>query len=903
VFTFEFGSAFEKERDLLAPGTHLGSYEVLDPLGAGGMGEVYRARDTRLKREVAIKILPEAFASDAERVARLQREAEALASLNHPNIAAIHHLDEAGGSRFLVLELVDGDTLAERIAHGPLPVHEALGIALQIASALQAAHEQGIVHRDLKPANIKVTPSDIVKVLDFGLAKIHEAPGSEVVLTQSPTILGRTQGNVILGTAAYMSPEQARGQAVDRATDIWAFGCVLYEMLTGKQAFTGETITDILGGIVRVDPDWTALPGSTPATIRSLVRRCLHKDRKRRLKDIADASLEIEDVLAEAAQPVVTTPATPRAAVPGTRDRRAWVAAGVLLLIGAVTVPFAVVHLRESGADDRAIRFDVILPDKVTTVGAPPAISPDGRLLAFVANLEGRVQLWIRPIDSTAARPLEGTDGADYPFWSPDSRSIGFFAVGKLRRIDAAGGPPQVICDAPNGRGGAWNQDGVIVFASTTTGPLSRVASAGGIPMPVTALDVSNGEGYHRSPSFLPDGRRFLFVVQGAENSNGIHVGSLDSDGHRQVLNTTSSGLFIAPGYLLFVRERTLMAQRLDVETLALTGDAFPVAESVGLYSAVSSTFSVSDNGVLAYTSGTGGIGADRQLTWFDRTGTVVERIRPRIPLADVALSPDGRQAAVQWTGGNQDIWVVDLIRAGVPSRLTFNPAVEDFPVWSPDGSRILYTSTAGGGQNLYSKLASGAGSEGEVLKSATVKRPTDWSSRFILYEEENPKSQADLWALPLFGEKKPMLVLGNAFSEQQGRFSPDGKWIAYVSNETGTTEVYVQSFPPSGGKWQLSSNGGVTPRWRHDGRELFYLASNRKIMSVEVRTSGTTFDHGSAKALFEAPVDAVNTAATNRYDVSADGQRFLVNASIENTGSAPITVVVNWLAGVRAER
>jgi Tol biopolymer transport system component len=880
------------------------------------MGEVYRATDTHLGREVAIKVLPDAFAHDPERLARFEREARTLAALNHPNIAAIYGVESSpstgsgqAGIHALVMELVEGPTLADRLVHGALPIDEALAIAKQIAEALEAAHDHGIVHRDLKPANIKVRTDGTVKVLDFGLAKTLDAReasglGGTAGASLSPTITtpAMTQMGMILGTASYMSPEQARGHSVDRASDIWAFGCVLYEMLGGRLAFAGETITDVLGGIVRVDPDWSALPADIPDTIRALVRHCLQKDRKRRLKDIGDARVEIEDALAADGSSV-------RAAKPipaRTHARWAWVAGGgVLAVIAAVSLPLALVHVREPAPDDRAIRFDVILPDKVTQMGAPPAISPDGRRLAFVANLAGRTQVWIRSLDSAVAQPLTGTDGADYPFWSPDSRFIGFFAGGKLRKIDASGGPPQVICDAPLGRGGAWNEDGVIVFAPTAAGPLSRVASAGGIPKPVTTLDVSNGEVYHRSPSFLPDGRRFLFLVQGSETSNGIHVGSLDSEGHRLVLNATSSGVFIAAGYLLFVRERTLMAQRLDVGTLALTGDAFPVAESVGLYSAVSATFSVSANGVLAYTSGTGGIGGSRQLTWFDRAGNVVERIRSQMPLADVALSPDGRQAAVQFTANNQDIWVVDLIRAGVPSRLTFNPAVEDFPVWSPDGHRILYTSTAGGGQNLYSKLASGAGSEEDVLKSAAIKRPTDWSPSYILFEEDNPNSQADLWALPLSGDKKPMLVLGTPFSEMQGRLSPDGKWMAYISNETGSVEVYVQSFPPSAGKWQLSSGGGVTPRWRRDGRELFYLAPDRKIMSVDVSTNGATFEHGSPRALFEAPVDAVNTTATNRYDVSADGKRFLVNASIENVNvsTAPITIVVNWLAGLKSQR
>jgi eukaryotic-like serine/threonine-protein kinase len=850
--------------------------------------------------------LPDTCATDPDRLVRFEREAKTLASLNHPNIAHIYGLERSSGTHAIIMELVEGETLADRIVRGPIPLEEALPIARQIAEALEAAHEQGIIHRDLKPANVKVRSDGTVKVLDFGLAKLtgpaeasphvpNVGPGfSRPEATASPTITtpAMTMAGVILGTAAYMSPEQAKGRLADTRSDIWAFGCVLYEMLTGQRAFGGADVTDTLAFVIMKDPDWTRLPAATPPSIRRLLRRTLEKDRKRRLSDAADARLDIEDarVDSDAAQPR-----------PAKRQWRMWVAAGVFLVIAAVSLPFAIVHLRESVPEEHPIRFDVLMPEKVNVVGAPPAISPDGTSLAFAASQGGRTQLWLRRIDSTVAQPLAGTEGADYLFWSPDSRSIAFFAGGKLRKIDASGGPPQTLCDAPVGRGGDWNQNGVIVFAPTASGPLHRVASSGGTSTPLTMLDVANGETSHRNPVFLPDGRHFVFMVQAAEDKQGIHVGSLDAPGHSLLLNTASSGAYAAPGYLLFVRERTLVAQRFDAEHLELTGEAFPIAEPAGLYNTFSSTFSVSRNGVLAHTDAVGGGGtANRQLAWFDRAGKLVESIVSQIPIADVSLSPDEKRAAVQWFAN--DIRIVDLFRGGVPSRLTFNASVEDFPVWSPDGNRVLYTSTAGGGQNMYSKMSSGAGSEETVLKSITVKRPTDWSrdGRFMLYEEDDPRNQVDLWVLPLFGDKKPMLFLQTPFAEQQARFSADGKWIAYVSNETGAPEVYVQSFPASGGRWQVSTNGGFTPRWRRDGKELFYLAPDRKIMAVEVRASGTAFEYGSPKALFETSVDAVTTAATNRYDVSADGQRFLVNAAIENAGPAPITVVVNWLGSVK---
>ena len=870
------------------------------------MGEVYRATDTNLARQVAIKVLPEAFATDVERLARFDREAKILAALNHPNIAHLYGLERSGGRIALVMELVEGETLADRLTRAALPVDEALAIAQQIAEALEAAHEQSVIHRDLKPANIKLRPDGTVKVLDYGLAKVREPISTAAAnVTDAPTITSpaMTSVGIILGTAAYMSPEQARGKPVDKRADIWAFGCVLFEMVTGSRAFEGEDVTETLANVVTKEPDWTRLPKDTPGSIRRLLRRALEKDRRRRLSDAAAARLEIEDAHVEGSQ----QPSAQVDARLTSRTQLAWAVAGGLLLIGAVSVPLTIVHLRERAQTSQTIRFDVLMPQGATDAGAPPAISPDGKVLVFVARQGGRRQLWLRPLDSTAARVLEGTDDADYPFWSPDSRSIAFFSGGRLRRLNVSGGPPQTILEEPGGgqtlssaRGGTWNQDGVIVF-STAMGPLRRVAAAGGPSIPVTAVD--NGEINHRTPSFLPDGRRFVFTVQGAESQSGIYVGSLDTPGHTRLLNTTSSGTFAEPGYLLFLRDGTLMAQRLDIETLGFVGEAFPIAERVGVYNNFSSVFSVSRTGVLAYASGTGGIGSDRQLAWFDRAGKLLERVGSAIPITDVALSPDGKRAAVQWNTANQDIRVVDLVRDSAPSRLTFNPSIEDFPVWSTDGNHILYSSTAGGGQNLYRKLASGAGREEVVLKSAPVKSPTDWSSNFILYEEADPKNREDVWALPLTGDGKPMLVLSGSFSEEQGRLSRDEKWIAYVSDETGTNEVYVQSFPPSGGKWRLSSNGGVTPRWRRDGRELFYLALNRVIMSVDVNASASAFDHGSARPLFEAPVDASNSVATNRYDVSADGQRFLVNASIENAdssaGSSSITLVVNWLANV----
>jgi serine/threonine protein kinase/Tol biopolymer transport system component len=880
-------------------GSRLAHYDVTHHLGSGGFGDVYQATDTKLGRSVAIKLLPEAFARDAERVARFRREARVLASLNHSNIAAIYGFEESGGRSFLVMEFVPGETLAERIKRGPIPVEDALGIASQITDALEHAHEKTITHRDLKPANVKITPEGKVKVLDFGLAKAYAPDPADVNLSNSPTLSAMaTQKGVILGTAAYMSPEQAKGREADRRADIFAFGAVLYEMLTGRPAFHGEDVAEILARVLEREPDWTLLPPDVPPSISKLLRVCLQKDLKKRRQTAADVRIDIEQALLDPAPrddiralPAVVT--APVATGSKRRGRLAWAVAGILFVVSAF---LAVIHFREPAPDDRSIRFVVLPPENATFTTTPPAISPDGRRLAFTASGEGRTQLWVRSLDTVAAQPLPGTDGALLPFWSPDSRFIAFFADGKLKKVDASGGPPQTLSDAPVGRGGAWNRDGVIIFSPDATGPIHRVSSSGGMSTPVTAMDSpgnSSREISHRGASFLPDGVHFFFLVQGGDKP-GIHVGSLETKDKTLLLRSAFAGAYSPPGYLLFVQEFSLMAQRFDIKNFQLSGEAFPIAESVGYIVASIANFSVSDNGVLAYLGGPGG--ETRELAWFDRAGKLLEQIGPPIPgLRDVALSPDEKRAAVVREG---DIWVVDLVR-GVPSRLTFNPVAEDRPLWSPDGTKIAFESDREGARVIYQKASSGAGNEEMVLKSSAVKEPTDWSrdGRFILYENVDPKNGPDLWVLPLFGDKKPQPFLQTPFSETIARFSPDGKWIAYQSNESGRGEVFVQSFPPSGGKWQVSTSGGFSPRWRGDGKELFYAASDRSIMSVEVK-AGSTFEVGSTKALFAAPLEAANVE--NRYEVSADGQRFLFNTLSGDAASMPITVVVNWPAAVK---
>ncbi|MGI8783533.1 MAG: protein kinase domain-containing protein [Acidobacteriota bacterium] len=875
----------------VSPGLRLGSYTVTSPLGAGGMGEVYQASDSRLGRDVAIKVLPDAFTKDPERLARFEREARLLASLNHPNIGAIHGLEEFDGIRFLVLELIPGLTLAERISQGPLEVEEGLQICRQIAEALEAAHDKGIIHRDLKPANVKVTEEDKVKVLDFGLAKALSPEESSPAVSKSPTLTAASiQSGVILGTAAYMSPEQARGKTLDKRTDIWSFGCVLYETLTGKRAFTGETVTDMVAAILHFDPDWKALPENTPAAIHTLLHRCLQKDRSQRLRDIGDARIEIEEALKSPAHPLSLSPASSQ---PRKRERLAWAALCAMLLLAAAA--FAYLYWQRAPIESQIISLQVPAPENVIYSGSA-GISPDGRLLLFRASAEGKTSLWIRPLDSFSARPLLGTENAAFSFWSPDSRSIGFFAGSKLLKVAVSGGPPQPLCDASI-FGGAWNQEGVILFQDLRGG-LSRVAASGGEPVPVTTLDKARQEGAHRWPVFLPDGRHFLYVSLASGGAKDLYVGSLDSKQTKRLMGLDSFALYAPPGYLLFLRGGNLFAQGFDAEKLQVTGDPLAVAEQVEHTSSGYGTFSVSHNGILLYRGG--GTRRRNRLVWFDRGGKEVSTVGVPGTYSDVSLSPDEKRVAIFRLGdaGEGDIWVTDLLRQ-IPSRFTFQQGRDYCAIWHPDGSRIAFSSNRAGPFDLYQKISSGAGNDEVLLRSDVPKFTQDWSrdGRFILYCVSDPKTLLDLWAMPLFGDRKPFPFLQSEFVESQGQFSPDGRWIAYMSDETGKPEVYVQPFPASGGKWPVSSEGGAQPRWRRDGKELFYIASDGKLMAVEVK-SGPVFQAGVPRFLFDSSIFVPGggaTAVNFRYAVGANGQRFLVNTVNDRAGGGSLSVVVNW--------
>jgi len=901
----------------LEPGTLIGPYRVECLIGAGGMGEVYRARDTRLRRDVAIKLLPSAFIANADRLVRFEREARVLASLNHPHIAAIYGVEdaptEAGTQvRALILEYVDGDTLTERIAHRGsrgLPIKEALDIARQIADALDAAHEKGVVHRDLKPANIKITPQGVVKVLDFGLAKL-EGGGDKGAngVTELPTItLNDTREGLIVGTAAYMSPEQARGQAVDKRTDIWAFGCVLYEMLSARPAFPGATISDTIAAILEREPNWPALPERTPAIIRRLLQRCLEKDPSRRLRDAGDARIEVEEAFAGAVASPVSEPRRGR-------ERLTWMALTGLLLLTTLGLA-AVVSFQRAPADTRAYRTSILPPEDITfssqTVPESRfALSPDGRRLAFVAGAPNQPRrLWVRPLDAFTAQALAGTEDAIGAFWSPDGRFLAFFAQGKLKKIDASGGPPLTLVDSvPSSTGaGAWSRDDVILFHFTSGGPLYRVSASGGAPAPVTKLDAERGELAHIYPFFLPDRRHFLYFARatttgGPTGDGAVRVGSLDSKEESKLLLQGGANAKYAQGHLLFLRESTLMAQPFDAGRLKLTGDAAPLVDRVviGGPSGRAGAFAVSETGVLAYQRS--GEDVRSQLVWFDRKGNQLATVGDKEDQVGLELSPDGRRAAVSILDparNTRDIWIYEIAR-GLRTRFTFDPADELELVWSPDGSRIVFASRRKGLLDLHQRASSGADTEDVVLADKLDKYPMSWSAdgRFITYYnggQSSPRTGRDLWVLPLFANRKPTTFLQTASHEMSGRFSPDGRWLAYASDESGRFEVYVRPFPGPGGQWQVSAGGGTEPRWRRDGKELFYLDADNKLTAATVNGQGSAFEVGVVRPLFEVrPRIALylNHLAPN-YDVAADGQRFLVNTVVEQT--TPIDVVVNW--------
>jgi eukaryotic-like serine/threonine-protein kinase len=884
----------------LATGSRLGPYEILAPLGAGGMGEVYKARDSRLERTVAVKVLPQHLSASPEIRQRFEREAKTISQLSHPHICALYDVNREGETEYLVMEYLEGESLADRLARGPLPGEQLLRYGIEIADALDKAHRQGIVHRDLKPGNVMLTKSG-VKLLDFGLAKAMTPAGSPQ-LTSLPTQASPvTQAGTVLGTFQYMAPEQLEGKELDARTDIFALGATLYEMATGKKAFLASSQASLITAIMSSEPaPISSIQPMSPAALDRVVKKALAKDPEHRWQSAADLGSELEWIAEGSAAGVAAPLITRRRA----RERLAWVLAGVSLCAALV---LAAVHFRQSPIEARPARFFVLPPERTTIAFGPAApqaaVSPDGHYLAFAATTSDRqTHLWVRPLDSVATQKLVGTEDASFPFWSPDSRFIGFFAQGKLKTIAVYGGPTQTLCSAPSGNGGTWSRDGVIVFAPNREGGLARVFAAGGIPAAVTALDRRRRETAHCWPQFLPDGRHFLYLaLSGNRENRGIYIHSLGTEEPRHVFKTEVRAAYTPPGYLLFVQLGTLMAQRFNPHRLELTGEPVRIAEDVAYNpSNGRTTFSASENGVLAYRTGVAGGLPTSELVWFHREGN---RIGPAGGFGlylRPALSPDGKRVAVERRDpqtGTDDVWLVDLARS-TSLRFTFGSFNQTHPVWSPDGSRIVFASDRDGTSNLYLKISSGTGTDELLLQSDTPKYSTDWSpdGRLIAFESQDPTTGSDLWVLPLFGDRKPIPFLQTEFNEGQGQFSPDGRWMAYSSDESGRREVYVQAFPASSGKWQISTAGGAFPRWRRDGKELFYLAADQKLMAVAVQAD-STLQAGRPQALFDAHVFG---APIVPYSVSADGQRFLVNTPAQEVNSSPITVVLNWTSELK---
>ena len=882
-------------------GTKLGRYEIRSKLGAGGMGEVYQARDMELGRDVAVKVLPSTFSTDKDRLNRFQQEACAAGALNHPNILSIYDVGKHDSSPYVVSELLEGETLRKRIGGTALGQRRAIDYALQIANGLAAAHEKGIIHRDLKPDNIFVTNDGRVKILDFGLAKLTQLDGNQSQ-TDVPTRRVDTDPGVVMGTVGYMSPEQLKGRAVDQRSDIFSFGAILYEMLSGRRAFHGESAAETMSAILKEDPPELSDTNKTVSqALERLVNHCLEKNPESRFHSARDLAFALESLSGSTSTEASAVPAVgpPRMKK---RELIAWIMAAAAALTAMV---FAIAIFRRAPTEVRTVRSFILPPEKSSfdfsaRVGSNIAVSPDGRRLAFVAAVEGKQLLWIRSLESVSVQALAGTEGAIYPFWSADSRFVGFFAEQKLKKIDVAGGPPITLCNAPDGRGGTWNRDGVIVFAPTSTGGLYRVSAAGGVATAVTKLDEARVENSHRWPFFLPDGEHFLYLSGGGAGftiSEGaaIAVSSLTKQDSK-VITSANSNTAYAQGYLLFLRERTLMAQGFDPKRLETTGDAFPIGEQVQTGRAPGTgIFSVSEDGVLVYQSGPGESGSE--LIWFDRTNKPVGKLGDLSPYNSFSLSPDGKSATVAVSNqvGGSNLWLYEVAR-GLKTPFTFGPAQTRGQVWSPDGGTIFFTSNRKGHFDLYRKASSGAGSEELLLESNLDKTATSISpdGRFLLYHTVDPKTKQDLWVLPLDGGQKPFAFLQEQSNEGNAHFSPNGRWLAYQSDESGRSEIYVTPFPSPSGKRQISTSGGRWPKWR--GKEVFYLTLDNKLMVSEVNVNGETVEIGSARSLFEIRPGGPG----NVYDVSADGQRFLVNMAVEQQITAPLTLVLNWTADLK---
>lgn len=885
-------------------GQQIGHYQIRSLLGTGGMGQVYQARDTRLDRAVAIKILPASFASDPDRLRRFELEAKATGALNHPNILTIHDTGTHDGTPYIVTELLEGTELQARLKDGPLPLRQALDFARQIAHGLAAAHEKGITHRDLKPANLFVTTEGRVKILDFGLAKLNPVKlvgNAAADQMQSP----QTEPGMVVGTVGYMSPEQVRGQAADHRSDIFSFGIILYEMLTGQRAFQGDTFAEVMAAIVKDDPlEISTASYQLQPHLERVTRRCLEKRPEHRFQTASDLGFAIEAVSSFSdSQPMLALKSAPvnEPEKPNyKRERLMWAAICLLLVTALIATMF---FLRQSSSESRVTRLSIPLPKDTGTLSsqAPDlALSPDGRRLAFSATTGKTRQLWLRSLDSFTTQPLAGTDGADSPFWSPDGNYIAFFADNKLKKIDTRSNVIEIICPAGSGRGGDWNQNGVILFCAGDGAALSRVDAAGGKPQIVTELNMALGETNHDYPSFLPNGEHYLFHLFGKDN-HGIYVGSLNSKERKLLIplsadaaNSTRAA-WSAPGFILFALNRnTLLARAFDPDSLQLKGEPFRVAENVIVSLTGNARFTTSANGTLAYLQNREMDVA--QLTWCDRSGIRLAEAGTAEAWTSFALSPNDTAVALIRNEPNRlnSLWQLNLAQGTNTRVVTDTDSANFFPVWSPDGKQLAFASARNSALNLFLKRIDGTAPEERLLETRFQTYPLSWSpdGKVLIYAMGDPQTRTDIWALPLSdtvaGERKPQPLLQTKFDERGAKVSPDGNWLVYVSDETGTTEVYVTTFPQPGRAWRISKSGGANPAWRADGKELFYL-SGKQLFAVSVNNGGAEFQASAPRPLFE--IEGAN------YAVSRDGQRFLISVVTERAPAPPINVALNWTA------
>jgi serine/threonine protein kinase len=885
----------------LTAGAKLGPYEISAPLGAGGMGEVYRARDTRLDRTVAIKILPVQLSSDPVHKQRFEREAKIISSLNHPHICVLYDVGHQDGVDYLVMECVEGETLARRLEKGPLPLEHVLKYGTQIADALDKAHRKGVVHRDLKPGNIMLMKSS-AKLLDFGLAKPVTPLAGLATLTVSKPESPVTEQGTIVGTFQYMSPEQVEGKELDGRSDIFSLGAVLYEMVTGQKAFEGKSQFSVASAILEKDPaPVSTIKPMTPPAVDHAIRQCLEKDADERWQSAHDLKVELEwttqgDVGVSTARP----------------KGRGWMIwLGALALGGAGL--FVAGYFSRSIPQVQSIRASLPPPPDSafaisSSVAGSVAISPDGRQLAFTAQTKGgNPQLWVRQLDTVTARALPGTENAYSPFWSPDSRWIAFFSGGKLKKVEVSGGPVETLCSAPLGRGGTWNQEGLILFSPNISQPLYHVAATGGTAVPLTKMDASRQEVTHRWPVFLPDGKHYLFFVRAAAPAaTGVYVGTLGSDQHSQVITSLMNAAYAAPGYLLFVRGDVVVAQPFDAKRIHVTGTPVPIAQDVSVMSATNyANFSVSQTGTLVYSSGVIDIG--RQFYWYDRQGKLLSKLGASEYSSEPQVSPDGKKLAFRlWTqpAGNFEIWVYDLAR-GVHTRVSFKGLTAFAPVWSPDQSRIAYSHSAPqvSGDHMFLMKADGTGTEESLEQpyfEAIANYPSSWSpdGKCLLFDHQEMSGRLSVWVLPFGEARKPFALVETPFNAQMGRFSADGRWVAYVSNDSGKDEVYVMPFPGPGGRVQVSTGGGTQPRWGKDGRELFYLSLETKMMAAEVAVGPQQFHVGAVRPLFT--LTGLGGVPGYLYDVTPDGQKFVAVQDLEHNSTVPLTMVINWMAELK---